>query len=93
MLLINALSSHTKYSPIKNPEIARERQRQILDEMVKLGYATEEEADLSFQEYWDNYDFTRFASYGAWSEREDLAPWFKITRVASTFLDLGLPHR
>ncbi len=76
VLLINALSSHTKYSPIKNPDIARERQRQILDEMVKLGHATEEEADLSFQDYWDNYDFTRFASYGAWSEREDLAPWF-----------------
>jgi len=76
VLLINVLSSHTKYSPLKNPDIARRRQRQILDEMVALGYATEEEADLSFQEYWDGYDYTRFASYGAWSEREDRAPWF-----------------
>jgi penicillin-binding protein 1A len=90
VLLINALSSHTKYSPIKNPEIARERQRQILDEMVKLGYATEEEADLSFQEYWDNYDFTRFASYGAWSEREDRAPWFsEYIRIQLEDLLLG----
>ncbi len=90
VLLINALSSHTKYSPIKNPEIARERQHQILDEMVKLGYATQEEADLSFQEYWDNYDFTRFASYGAWSEREDLAPWFsEYIRIQLEDLLLG----
>ena len=76
VLLVNVLSSHTGYSPLKNPESARVRQRQILDEMVRLGYATAEEADLTFQEYWDSYDFTRFSSYGAFSEREDKAPWF-----------------
>ncbi len=76
VLLVNVLSSHTRYSPLKNPEIARERQKQILDEMVRLGYTTREAADLSFEEYWTNYDFTRYASYGAFSEREDRAPWF-----------------
>jgi len=76
VLLVNVLSSHTRYSPLKNPETARERQKQILDEMVRLGYTTREAADLSFEEYWDTYDFTRYASYGAFSEREDRAPWF-----------------
>ncbi len=90
VLLINALSSHTKYSPLKNPETARARQRQILDEMVVLGYATQQETDLSFREYWDNYDFTRYAAYGAWSEREDRAPWFsEYVRIQLEDLLLG----
>jgi penicillin-binding protein 1A len=76
VLLVNVLSSHTGYSPLKSPDLAMERQRQVLDEMVRLGFANADEADLSFQEYWDNYDFTRYASGGAFSEREDRAPWF-----------------
>ncbi len=76
VLLVNVLSSHTRYSPLKNPETARERQKQILDEMVRFGFTTREEADVSYQDYWDTYDFTRYASYGAFSEREDRAPWF-----------------
>ena len=90
VLLVNVLSSHTRYSPLKNPETARERQKQILDEMVRLGYTTREAADVSFEEYWDSYDFTRYASYGAFSEREDKAPWFsEYVRVQLEDMLLG----
>ncbi len=75
VLLVNILSSHTTYSPLKNPEIAKERQRYILDEMVELGYATQEEADFSFNLYWLNYDYTR-NTLGDFFNRHDEAPWF-----------------
>ncbi|MFW6211483.1 MAG: penicillin-binding transpeptidase domain-containing protein, partial [Spirochaetota bacterium] len=61
-----------------NPEDARDQQRRQLDEMVALGYATQEEVDQSFVEYWANHDYTRSASTGAYLERleSDRAPWF-----------------
>lgn len=80
VLLVLQLSSpgYLTYSPIANPENARELQRQILDEMAELGYATQEEVDLSFQEYWANHDYTRSAATAAFLERleNDPAPWF-----------------
>jgi len=75
VLLVNILSSHTAYSPLKNPETAKDRQRYILNEMVALGYATQEEADFSFNLYWSNYDPTRIA-VGDFFNRKDEAPWF-----------------
>ncbi|MDR1216664.1 MAG: PBP1A family penicillin-binding protein [Treponema sp.] len=74
-LLVIQLSSPAKYNPLDNPNVARERQRSVLDKMVELGYATNEEADASFNEYWDNYDYTR-ASISAYYNRDDKAPWF-----------------
>jgi penicillin-binding protein 1A len=80
VLLVLQLSSpgFLTYSPIANPENARQLQRQILDEMVELGYATQEEVDQSFQEYWANHDYTRSAGTAAFLERleSDPAPWF-----------------
>lgn len=75
VLLVNILSSHTAYSPLRNPENAKERQKYILDEMVSLGYATREEADFSFNEYWANYDYSR-NTLGDFFNRQDEAPWF-----------------
>ena len=74
-LLAVQLSSPSRYNPLNNPNDARGRQRFVLNRMVEFGYATEEEADLSFNEYWDNYDYTR-ASTAAYYHREDKAPWF-----------------
>lgn len=80
VLLVLQLSSpgYLTYSPIVNPESARTLQLQILNEMVELGYATQEEADLSFHEYWANHDYTRSATTAAFLERleNDQAPWF-----------------
>lgn len=74
-LLVIQLSSPAKYNPLDNPNVAMERQRAVLDKMIELGYASHEEADASFREYWDNYDYTR-QSVAAYYNREDKAPWF-----------------
>ena len=74
-ILVVLFSNPTGYNPINNPNQAMDRQRFTLDRMVELGYATQEEADASFNEYWTNYDFTRI-SQAAYFNREDAAPWF-----------------
>ncbi len=62
------------YSPIKNPQRAQKMQREILSQMVRLGYVTRQDADTSFGDYWAQWDPTRTGT--AFSEREDLAPYF-----------------
>lgn len=74
-ILVIQLSSPTRYNPLNNPNEAMARQQVVLDRMIELGYATREEADASFNEYWDNYDYTR-ASTAAYYNRVDAAPWF-----------------
>ncbi|MDR1099230.1 MAG: PBP1A family penicillin-binding protein [Treponema sp.] len=74
-LLVIQLSSPSRYNPLDNPNVAMGRQRAVLDRMIEFGYATREEAEASFDEYWDNYDYTR-ASVSAYYNREDKAPWF-----------------
>jgi len=74
-ILVIQLSSPTRFNPIRNPNLARERSKIVLDQMVELGYVTREAADDSFASYWDNYDYTRVAS-AAFYARDDKAPWF-----------------
>jgi penicillin-binding protein 1A len=74
-ILVIQLSSPARYNPLDNPNTAMDRQRSVLDRMIELGYTTAEEAAASFNEYWDNYDYTR-ASTSAYYNREDAAPWF-----------------
>jgi penicillin-binding protein 1A len=74
-LLVVQLSSPTRFNPLNNPNLAMDRQRDVLSKMIELGYASQEEADASFNVYWDNYDYTR-ASTAAYYNREDAAPWF-----------------
>ena len=74
-LLAIQLSSPSRYNPLDNPNVAMDRQRAVLARMIEFGYTTEEEAAASFNDYWDNYDYTR-ASVSAYYHREDAAPWF-----------------
>jgi penicillin-binding protein 1A len=74
-ILVVQLSSPTRYNPLNNPNDAMDRQRSVLNRMIEFGYTTAEEAELSFNDYWDNYDYTR-ASTAAYYNREDAAPWF-----------------
>jgi penicillin-binding protein 1A len=74
-ILVIQLSSPARYNPLDNPNIAMDRQRETLDRMVSLGFASREEADASFKEYWDAYDYTR-VSTSAYFARDDKAPWF-----------------
>jgi penicillin-binding protein 1A len=74
-ILVIQLSSPSRYNPLDNPNVARDRQRSVLERMIEFGYTTREEAEASFNDYWDNYDYTR-ASTSAYYSREDAAPWF-----------------
>ena len=74
-LLVVLFSNPTRYNPINNPNAAMDRQLFVLNRMIEKGYTTREEAEASFNEYWDNFDFTR-ASIAAYFKRADAAPWF-----------------
>ncbi|MDR1302349.1 MAG: PBP1A family penicillin-binding protein [Treponema sp.] len=74
-ILAIQLSSPARYNPLDNPNTAMDRQRAVLDRMIEFGYATDQEAEASFEDYWANYDYTR-ASVAAYYQREDAAPWF-----------------
>ncbi|MDR1468958.1 MAG: PBP1A family penicillin-binding protein [Spirochaetaceae bacterium] len=74
-LLVVQLSAPTRYNPIANPNVAMAGQQRTLESMIELGYTTREEADASFKEYWESYDYTR-VSQSAYFDREDKAPWF-----------------
>ncbi len=75
-ILVIQLANPSMYSPIRKPNDARRMQRTILDQMVELGYASQELVDESFEEYWRSYDFTRANTSTAFFEREDRAPYF-----------------
>jgi len=69
------LSAPTRFNPITNPNEAMDRQHFVLERMIEFGYADANEAEASFSEYWDNFDWTR-ASISAYYSRDDKAPWF-----------------
>ncbi|MDE0023266.1 MAG: PBP1A family penicillin-binding protein [Spirochaetaceae bacterium] len=75
-MLVIQLNRPGGNSPINHPNRARTLQREILNQMVERGLTTAEEADLSFKQYWDNYDFTRSNRSTAFLERRDAAPYF-----------------
>jgi penicillin-binding protein 1A len=74
--LVIQLANAVRYNPLKYPNSLKIIQEKLLGQMVELGYATKEEADLSFEEYWNKFDYTRASSSNAFFEREDRAPYF-----------------
>jgi penicillin-binding protein 1A len=75
-ILVIQLASPALYSPINHPERARSRQIDVLNQMVNLGYATQNEADLSFKAYWDSYNYTRSNISSAYFDNNSKAPYF-----------------
>lgn len=45
ILLAGIPNAPSVYAPTKNPELAKQRQKQVMDKMVKYNYLTEEEAN------------------------------------------------
>ena len=76
VMLIIQLANPSRYSPIRRPNQARTIQKTVLDQMVELGYASAEEAQQSFEEFWVSYDYTRSSRSAAFFERNDKAPYF-----------------
>jgi len=75
VILAIQLSSPSRYNPFRNPMLARERSKEILDQMVDSHLLTREEAEESFDAYWASFDYSRVA-VSAFYNREDKAPWF-----------------
>ena len=69
------LSGPTRFNPLNNPDEARDRQHFVLERMIQFGYADKDEAEISYNKYWESFDFTR-PSLSAYYSREDKAPWF-----------------
>ena len=77
VMLVIQYANPALYSPLKQPERAKIQQRNILNQVVKNGYALQEEADNSFTLYWQNLDWTRDHDSTAYQDREDKAPYFR----------------
>lgn len=45
ILLAGIPNAPSVYAPTKNPELAKQRQKQVIKKMIEYGYLTEEEAD------------------------------------------------
>lgn len=45
ILLAGIPNAPSVYSPTKNPDLAKQRQRQVMEKMIKYGYLTEKEAE------------------------------------------------
>lgn len=75
-ILVIQLASPALYSPINHPDTARSRQIDVLDAMVEHGYCSREDADFSFSQYWENYDYSRSNIASAYIGNDSLAPYF-----------------
>lgn len=74
-ILVVQLSNPAYYNPFNHPNRAMDRQREVLRQMVELGYLDEKTARDSFDDYWATFDYTRTAS-SVWLNRDDKARWF-----------------
>jgi penicillin-binding protein 1A len=74
-ILVIQLSNPAYYNPFDHPNRAMERQKDVLNSMVREGYISKTVADESFDTYWTNFDYTRTSS-SAYFMRDDKAPWF-----------------
>lgn len=74
-ILVIQLSNPAFYNPFDHPNRAMDRQKDVLNSMVKAKYITQEDAEESFDEFWSNFDYTRTSS-SAYMMRDDKAPWF-----------------
>ena len=75
-ILVIQLASPATYSPINHPDTARDRQIDVLNEMVELGYCSRDEADDSFNDYWTSYDYSRSNIASAYFDNNSKAPYF-----------------
>lgn len=74
-ILVIQLSNPAYYNPFEYPNRAMDRQKDVLNTMVRSGYITRAEADESFDNYWGTFDYTRTNSAATFNH-DDRAPWF-----------------
>ncbi len=76
VMLVIQLADPARYYWLKHPDRARVIQHVVLQEMVKKGYVTQEQADQSFTDFWDTYPYSRAASTGLSGINGSKAPYF-----------------
>src|SRR5574344_389986 len=74
-ILVIQLSNPAYYNPFEYPNRAMDRQKDVLNTMVRSGYITRAEAYDSFDNYWGSFDYTRTNSAATFNH-DDRAPWF-----------------
>ena len=74
-ILVIQLSNPAFYNPFDHPNRAMDRQKDVLDSMVKAGYISKAYAEESLNDFWGDFDYTRTSS-SAYLIRDDKAPWF-----------------
>lgn len=75
VMLVIQLANPSYYTPLRFAERAKAMQKEILNKMVENNFISQEEADSSHEEYWNNFDWSR-SNVGAFFLREDKAPYF-----------------
>ena len=55
IMLAGIPNAPSVYAPTKNPELAKQRQKQVIEKMIKNKYLTQEEADKIIKKYWLSY--------------------------------------
>ncbi|APS98904.1 penicillin-binding protein [Borreliella mayonii] len=76
VMMIIQLPNAKLYSPLYNPKFSKKIQRAVLNQVVSNGIVKAEIAEKEFNEYWQNYDWTRMADTSAISNKKDQAPYF-----------------
>ena len=50
IMLAGIPNAPSVYAPTENPDLAKQRQKQVMEKMIKYGYLTQEEADKILNE-------------------------------------------
>ena len=50
IMLAGIPNAPSVYAPTKNPDLAKQRQKQVMNKMIETGYLTEEEANNIFKQ-------------------------------------------
>jgi penicillin-binding protein 1A len=78
MLVIQVANPSGVYSPFRNPDYAKDRQKYVLDQMIDHGLLDRDKAYLSLETYWNSFDWSKDNYSSAFYDRreDDKAPWF-----------------
>ena len=73
-VLVVCLSNPSRFNLISHIDNAKSRQEEVMKQMVASGYLTREEAQKSYDEFWNSYDYTRFVNNSSYEANEKQAP-------------------
>ncbi|OHD59301.1 MAG: hypothetical protein A2014_10160 [Spirochaetes bacterium GWF1_49_6] len=75
--LVGLVQAPSRYSPIFQPYLSQKRHWTVLVSMVSMGFITQDEAQNSFENFWENYT-TSFKTVGvnASQNESNVAPFF-----------------